>query len=113
MSNQTRNPPNPPNTTNPAQKSTDSTPTMVGGGSSPLKIEISGSVDGFKYEKLIFNRPNRKTNQNFCSPPIGVVSRSDFVRSVEIQWDLIEIWPDLFEIHQDLLEISPNLFKIH
>ena len=38
---------------------------------------------------------------------------------VEIQWDLVDIWPDLFEIcwdlieiRWDLVEICPDLFKI-
>ena len=77
---------------------------MVGSGSSPRKPETGGSVDGFEHEKPIFNRPDRKTHQNFSSPPIGVGSWPHFVRSVEIRWDLVEIWPDLVEIRRDLTQ---------
>ena len=46
------------------------------------------------------------------SPSIEVVRRYDFVRSVEIRRDLVEIWPDLFEISSDLFEIGPDLVEI-
>ena len=45
------------------------------------------------------------------SPSIEVARWYDFVRSVEIRRDLVDIWPDHFEIGLDLVEICQDLFK--
>ena len=68
-------------------------------------------------ENLFSTNSIGKHTGNCCSPPIRVVRRSGFVRSVEIRRDLVEIWLDLFEIGPDLVEfyhfkIRPNLVEI-
>ena len=58
-------------------------------------------------------QPTRPENApEKLSPSIKVVRRYDFVRSVEIRRDLVDIWPDLFEIGPDVVEIWPDLFEI-
>ena len=58
-------------------------------------------------------QPTRPENTpEKLSPSIEVVRRYDFVRSVEIRRDLVDIWPNLFEIGPDLVEISQALFEI-
>ena len=108
VSKQTRNPINPPNPSDSARKLSDPMPAMVGSGSSPIKPEIGGSVNGFEHEKP------RKTD------PTGKLFRISILRRFEwlpvwfcpISSSYTEILPDLFEIWRDLVEISPDLFEI-
>ena len=58
-------------------------------------------------------QPTRPENTSEkLSPSIEVARWYDFVRSIEIRQDLVDIWPDLFEISPDLFEIGPDLIEI-
>ena len=59
-----------------------------------------------------FQPTQPKNTPEKLSPSIEVVCRYDFVQSVEIRRDLVEIWPNLFEISPDLFEIGPDLVEI-